>query len=220
MPDFSRTVDAHHAAERNPWPLWLRHRMVVETLRAAFPEFGRSGAPLAGHRLDLDWQLYRELLPPDRIFAVPLRDDFEDAKAKAWTALGERVERIDVSHLPEVSGTLVRERLASGLPRSTTSCYRRPSRVDGVLPSGHPGQAGKPVASRPADVTAAGSPVLVLLTRLSTESTDPRSPEAVEVVRAGSVAAGPGAGPAALPGGGAALGGPPRRLRSWRCCPR
>lgn len=117
VPDFSRMVDAHHAAERNPWPLWLRHRMVVETLRAEYPEAVGAGRVqvLAGHRLDLDWELYRgQLLPADRAFAVPLRDAFEDAKAAAWRSLGERVERVDVGHLPEVSGTLVRELLASG----------------------------------------------------------------------------------------------------------
>jgi D-3-phosphoglycerate dehydrogenase len=117
VPDFSRLVDAHHAAERNPWPLWLRHRMVVETLRAAYPEAVGAGRVqvLAGHRLDLDWELYRrQLLPDDRAFAVPLRDGFEDAKAAAWTSLGERVERVDVSHLPAVSGTLVRDLLAAG----------------------------------------------------------------------------------------------------------
>ena len=117
VPDFSRMVDAHHAAERNPWPLWLRHRMVVETLRAEYPEAVGAGRVqvVAGHRLDLDWDLYRrQLLPADRAFAVPLRDAFEDAKAAAWRSLGERVERVDVAHLPEVSGALVRERLATG----------------------------------------------------------------------------------------------------------
>jgi D-3-phosphoglycerate dehydrogenase / 2-oxoglutarate reductase len=117
VPGFSRQVDAHHAAERNPWPLWLRHRMVVETLRAAYPQAVGAGRVqvLAGHRLDLDWDLYRrQLLPGDRAFAVPLRDDFEDAKAAAWVSLGERVERVDVSHLPDISGTLVRDLLAAG----------------------------------------------------------------------------------------------------------
>jgi cytidyltransferase-like protein len=114
VPDFSHTVDAHHADERNPWPLWLRHHMVTETLRSAFPDRAADIRVLAGHRLDLDWPLYQQLLAPERVFAVPLRDDFEDAKAKAWTELGEQVTRVDVSHLPEVSGTLVRELLARG----------------------------------------------------------------------------------------------------------
>lgn len=114
VPEFSRTVDAHHAGERNPWPLWLRHHMVGETLRSAFPDRVADIRVLAGHRLDLDWPLYRQLLAPDRVFAVPLRDEFEDAKARAWTDLGERVVRVDVSELPEVSGTLVREMLAAG----------------------------------------------------------------------------------------------------------
>ncbi|MFF2044093.1 hypothetical protein ACFVVX_27100 [Kitasatospora sp. NPDC058170] len=119
VPEFSRTVDGHHAGERNPWPLWLRHRMVRATVGAAFPERVSDVQVLAGHRLDLDWPLYRQLLPPERVFAVPARDDFEDAKAAAWTALGERVVRLDVTHLPAVSGTQVRELMAAGRPLDT-----------------------------------------------------------------------------------------------------
>ncbi|MFJ8434002.1 hypothetical protein ACIQ9P_22140 [Kitasatospora sp. NPDC094019] len=116
VPGFSRIVDGHHAGERNPWPLWLRHRMVRATVGAAFPERVPDIQVLVGHRLDLDWPLYQQLLPPERVFAVPSRDDFEDAKAAAWTALGERVVRLDVAHLPAVSGTLVRELMAAGRP--------------------------------------------------------------------------------------------------------
>jgi D-3-phosphoglycerate dehydrogenase len=151
-------VDAHHAAERNPWPLWLRHRMVAETLRSAYPDAVDAGRVqvLAGHRLDLDWELYRQqLLPADRVFAVPLRDDFEDAKAAAWTSLGERVERVDVSALPVVSGTLVRRLLAAG------------DALDGVLLpvtrrllAQHRADAGLPAAER------RGRPVVALLTPL------------------------------------------------------
>jgi cytidyltransferase-like protein len=108
-PSFSAVVDGHHTAERNPWPLWLRHRLVLETVRAEMPDCDVT--VLAGHRLDLDWPFYTGLLPPNRFFATPMRDDFEDAKAETWQALGEHVRRIDVSHLPTISGTLVRERL-------------------------------------------------------------------------------------------------------------
>ncbi|WP_431783450.1 hypothetical protein [Streptomyces chumphonensis] len=114
VPEFSQVVDGHHAAERNPWPLWQRHAMVRAAVRAVFPDRAEDVTVLAGHRLDLDWPLYQQLLPPDRVFAVPLRDDFEDAKAAAWTRLGERVVRLDVSHLPSVSGTLVRELMEGG----------------------------------------------------------------------------------------------------------
>ncbi|MFB7380487.1 hypothetical protein ACFC6U_24105 [Kitasatospora purpeofusca] len=116
VPGFSRTVDGHHAGERNPWPLWLRHRMVRATVEAVFPERAGDVQVLAGHRLDLDWPLYQQLLPPERVFAVPSRDDFEDAKADAWTALGERVLRVDIDHLPKLSGTLVRELMAADSP--------------------------------------------------------------------------------------------------------
>jgi hypothetical protein len=112
VPDFSAVVDQHHVGEKNPWPLWFRRLMVVETLAAAYPD-----APLtvlAGHRLDLDWELYDQLLPPDRVFAVPGRDDFEDAKAAAWRSLGQQVLRVDVAGLPVVSGTEVRRRMAAG----------------------------------------------------------------------------------------------------------
>jgi len=112
VPEFSRLVDGHHRTERNPWPLWLRHRLVAETLRTCFPH--RDITVLAGHRLDLDWELYDALLPPDRVFALQLRDDFDDAKAAALTSLGQRVERFPVDHLPVVSGTSVRERMLAG----------------------------------------------------------------------------------------------------------
>lgn len=112
VPEFSATVDEHHGAEKNPWPLWLRHRLVQRTLASTFPDADIT--VLGGHRLDLDWPLYDLLLPAGRVFAVPTRDEFEDAKAKAWTSLGQQVERVEVGHLPAISGTLVRQTLASG----------------------------------------------------------------------------------------------------------
>jgi len=112
VPAFSAVVDEHHRSEKNPWPLWLRHRLVQRTLAATFPDADIT--VLGGHRLDLDWPLYDRLLPEGRIFAVPTRDEFEDAKAAAWQELGQSVERIPVAHLPEVSGTLVRSTLADG----------------------------------------------------------------------------------------------------------
>jgi len=114
VPEFSALVDVHHVAERNPWPLWRRFDLVRRTLSGQYPN-----APLrvlAGHRLDLDWPLWDELLPPGRIFATPNRDEFEDAKADAWTRLGQLVERVEVGHLPAVSATLVRERIRAGGP--------------------------------------------------------------------------------------------------------
>lgn len=48
------------------------------------------------------------------MFLTPLRDSFEDVKAASWQKLGERCERLDVSDLPRISATMIRERLASG----------------------------------------------------------------------------------------------------------
>jgi hypothetical protein len=45
---------------------------------------------------------------------TPLRDSFEDAKAAAWSKLGERVLRVDVSELPSISATATREALKDG----------------------------------------------------------------------------------------------------------
>lgn len=112
VPEFSRLVDRHHVAEKNPMPFWLRYLLVCETVRAELPP-GRV-IVWGGRRFDLDWDRARETMPPDRVFMTPLRDDFEDAKAAAWTALGERVVRVNVDGLPVVSGTRVRECLQTG----------------------------------------------------------------------------------------------------------
>lgn len=112
VPEFTAEVDGHHGAEKNPLPFWLRYRLVVETLGEHLP-----GAPITvwgGRRLDLMWDFYARALPPDRVFLTPERDAFEDAKARAWEQLGERVQRVDVSGLPPISATELRRRLATG----------------------------------------------------------------------------------------------------------
>lgn len=111
-PAFTAEVDGHHGAEKNPLPFWLRYRLVVETLGDAFP--GAQITVWGGRRLDLMWDFYARALPPDRVFLTPERDAFEDAKARAWAQLGERVERVDVSALPPFSATQLRERLRAG----------------------------------------------------------------------------------------------------------
>jgi hypothetical protein len=107
VPWFSEIVDSHHNEEKNPLPFWLRLRIVQETLR---DEFGPE-APLTvwgGRRLDFQWEYYRRALPPQRVFLTPLRDEFEDVKARAWQELGETVIRIEVSEIPRISATMVR----------------------------------------------------------------------------------------------------------------
>jgi hypothetical protein len=113
VPDFTAEVDGHHGEEKNPLPFWLRYRLVVETLRARFG----PAVPITvwgGRRLDLMWDFYARALPPERVFLTPARDSFEDAKARAWAQLGERVERVDVSGLPPISATELRARLRAG----------------------------------------------------------------------------------------------------------
>jgi hypothetical protein len=120
VPEFTAEVDGHHGREKNPLPFWLRYRMVCETLRDEVP-----GAPVTvwgGRRLDLAWPLYARALPPDRVFLTPTRDAFEDAKARAWSRLGERVCRIDVAGLPAVSATELREALRAGAPVDHLLC--------------------------------------------------------------------------------------------------
>ena len=113
VPKFTAIVDPHHSPDKNPLPFWLRLLLVQETIRS---ELG-ADAPVVvwgGRRMDLAWSLYRKILPPDRVFVTPERDDFEDAKAEAWKLLGERVERVDVSDLPRISGTQIRQRVTAG----------------------------------------------------------------------------------------------------------
>ena len=110
--EFTETVDFHHQPEKNLFPFWLRYKMAVAAIHE---EFGLD-APItimSGRRLDLAWDLYKNIFPPNRVFITPLRDEFEDAKANAWEKQGEAVYRVNVSHLPEVSGTMVREKLKS-----------------------------------------------------------------------------------------------------------
>lgn len=123
VPDFTAIVDGHHGTAKNPLPFWLRYRLVVETVRA---ELG-ADAPITvwgGRRLDLAWDYYRTALPPDRVFLTPKRDDFEDAKARAWAALGETVHRIETGHIPKISATLLRDRLGRGAAVEDLLCPR------------------------------------------------------------------------------------------------
>ncbi|MED3648651.1 hypothetical protein P4475_17930 [Halalkalibacterium halodurans] len=113
VPEFTKIVDPHHRPEKNILPFWLRYKIVWETIRE---EFGPS-APIyisGGRRLDLGWDLYKKILPPNRVFITPKRDSFEDEKAKAWKTLGETCERIEVDDLPNISATMIRERIANG----------------------------------------------------------------------------------------------------------
>lgn len=122
VPEFTAAVDPHHVPDKNPLPFWLRYRIVCETLGAELP--GAPVTALGGRRLDLAWDLYAKILPPDRAFLTPLRDDFEDAKAAAWNSLGEEVLRIDVDDLPRISGTMVRAAFRRGEEMGDLLCPR------------------------------------------------------------------------------------------------
>lgn len=107
---FSEVVDPHHRPEKNIFPYALRYRMVLEAIKECFG----ADAPIivmSGRRLDLAWDLYRKILPAERVFITPMRDAFEDVKARAWQTLGETNYRVAVDDLPDVSATRVREAL-------------------------------------------------------------------------------------------------------------
>ncbi len=115
VPEFTSEVDKHHIAAKNPWPFHIRYRLTNETLKY---EFGEN-APITfwgGRRMDLIWPFCKEALPDNRVFLTPERDEFEDCKARAWTQLGERVVRIDVSDLPKISATDVRNAITNQQP--------------------------------------------------------------------------------------------------------
>jgi len=40
--------------------------------------------------MDLHWPYVKAAFPPNRRFILSRRDDFEDAKSRAWTGLGIR----------------------------------------------------------------------------------------------------------------------------------
>lgn len=107
---FSEEVDFHHQPEKNIFPYWLRYRMVNDAIKEYFNNTDQITI-MSGRRLDLAWDLYQKVLPPERVFITPTRDSFEDTKAKAWVFLNEKNYRIDVSDLPVVSATLVRSLL-------------------------------------------------------------------------------------------------------------
>ncbi len=115
VPDFTSIVDTHHVNEKNPLPFWLRYRLVIDTIKFEF----RDNVPitvLGGRRLDLAWDIYSKIFPPNRVFITPLRDSFEDCKAKAWRDLGEKVIRVEVDDLPKISATQVREKIKNQEP--------------------------------------------------------------------------------------------------------
>ncbi len=133
VPDFTTEVDRHHGQEKNPLPFWLRYRLVQSTLREELPQ-----APITvwgGRRLDLAWPFYARAFPRERIFITPKRDAFEDAKAKAWTQLGERVMRVEVDQIPAISATELRNALRKGERTARFLCasIERLLKVSGYL---------------------------------------------------------------------------------------
>jgi len=113
VPEFTKEVDPHHRIEKNPLPQWLRFMIVKKSVEDAFGLQSNIYITM-GHRLDLDWNFYKKNLPAQRVFITPLRDSYEDSKAIAWNKLGEKCIRIDVSDLPDISATKVRESIKKG----------------------------------------------------------------------------------------------------------
>lgn len=110
--NFAASVDEHHGPEKNPLPWWLAYSLVQE----AVIDQGLSDRVVVwgGRRPELQWKLFTRLLPPSRAFVLPVRDAYEDVKASAYEELGEVSVRISAEDIPEVSATLVRNRVAEG----------------------------------------------------------------------------------------------------------
>lgn len=125
VPEFTALIDQNHVPEKNPLPLWLRYKIVKETLSEELPR--HEIHVWAGRRLDLQWPFYDKALPPQRTSFTPLRDEFEDAKAEAWRKLGQSVVRLRVDHLPHFSATMVRKRVESGNSIAELVCPRTES---------------------------------------------------------------------------------------------
>jgi hypothetical protein len=124
VPSFTKEVDTHHIKEKNPLPFWLRLLIVQETIKSELG-FDVPVTVWGGRRFDLMWDYFsKKALPYPRIFVIPTRDSFEDSKAAAWQSLGETVERIDVSHLPKVSATMVRNAILNGQNLDSFLCKK------------------------------------------------------------------------------------------------
>ena len=122
VPEFTALIDQNHVPEKNPLPLWLRYKIVKETLSEELPN--QEIHVWAGRRLDLQWHFYDKALPPERVFFTPIRDEFEDAKAAAWKKLRQSVVRLDVQNLPHFSATTVRRRVENAESVSEYLCPR------------------------------------------------------------------------------------------------
>ena len=113
VPDFTAEVDRHHVRDKNPIPFWLRYQLLNATIKAEFDDKDNVTV-WGGRRIDLHWEYLRSAFPPRRLFVSSTRDGFEDAKLRAWQALGERAEQVENTFGPVFSGTEFREAARKG----------------------------------------------------------------------------------------------------------
>ena len=115
VPQFTKVVDHHHKSVKNPLAFWIRYQLLTATLRGEFgdrPDLFVWG----GRRMDLHWSYVSSALPPRRRFLLSRKDEFEDAKAAAFGALGETVERIEDLDGPDFRATDFRAAVRSNAP--------------------------------------------------------------------------------------------------------
>lgn len=110
---YTREVDRHHAAARNPLSLWERYQMLDAVIEA---EGWRERVRVLGIlRPDLFWPQVRAFYPPRRFMVLTGKDEYERSKAGFWAGLGETCVTIDGSGLPTISASEVKARLRSGV---------------------------------------------------------------------------------------------------------
>ena len=115
---YVEEVNRHHRAARNPLTLWERYNLITMALREE--DFGRKVAVLGIPRPDLHWTCARSFYPSRRFICLTGKDEYENSKAKFWERLGESTRIVDISGIPRISATKVKELCKIG--RGWESC--------------------------------------------------------------------------------------------------
>lgn len=118
--DLRTHAQAHHVAERNPWPLtttMAAAARICSHLVQAHPSL--LAAPLSMPRMDLAWPFVERWIPAPRCWAVPQTiDAFSMAKRDFFLGHGDEVVLFDEQRI--TSGEFIRSSMAAGDPLTRT----------------------------------------------------------------------------------------------------
>lgn len=106
---YSGVVDAHHRPEKNPLTVWERVSLINQAI--AHERFAFVAGVLAIPRPDLYWSVAKSFYPTERVICLSGKDDYERQKEAFWSSLGERILVIDTKGLPDVSSTVVKQKM-------------------------------------------------------------------------------------------------------------